>query len=61
MNIVLEAKAIACQMMVWCDINETTATRMSYLGHILDVNHCNILGMGIVKVKIFETHLFFET
>ena len=61
MNIVLEAEAIVCQTMVWCDIKETAAPRMSYLGQILDVNHSNILGMGIIKVKIWETHLFIET
>ena len=61
MNVVLEAEAIACQTMVWCDINETASPRMSYLGHGLDVYHSNILGMGIIKVKLCEMHPFIET
>ena len=57
----LKAKPLLDKRAVWCDVSETAVTCMSYPGHILDVNHSNILGMGIVKVKICETHLFIET
>ena len=57
----LKAKLLLDKQAVWCDISETAVIRMSYPGHILDVNHRNILGVGIVKVKICETHLFIET